>query len=177
MDDDTDATAYILYSANSHVQVEQLSPDYMSSTGVSPYHRGPSTILMDNTTDVSPSPPHPPQIHSYAATKKTSGILTPGNEAPAMFKRVDAAGHALYWSLVSVSCCYCGQGGLVHAFYSKTPLGPYTHLGEIAGGPNPFGHNNPAVVTTSQQTNVFPYTTASGEVVFVWQGDRWQVSV
>ena len=96
VDDDVDETAYILYSGNSHVQVERLSSDYMSST--------------------------------YASTKQSSGILPAGNEAPAMFKRGN-----LYYALVSVSCCYCGQGGLVHAFYSTSPLGPYTHQGEIAG--------------------------------------------
>ena len=44
----------------------------------------------------------------------------------------------------------------------------------IAGGSNPFHITNPAVVTASQQTNVFKYTSQSGNVTYIWQGDRWQ---
>ena len=76
-------------------------------------------------------------------------------------------------SSVSESCCYCKAGGKVHAYSSKSPLGPYNYLGEIASGANPFGGRG-SIVTASQETNVFPVVLASGEVAAVWQGDRWQ---
>ena len=131
---DDDGTAYFLYSANHHCQVEQLTPDYLTST--------------------------------WEATNQSSLVFPHGNEAPALFKRND-----LWYALVSESCCYCKTGGKVHAYSSKRPLGPYTYLGEIAAGPNPFGGT---IATASQETNVFPATLASGETAFVWQGDRWQ---
>ena len=69
------------------------------------------------------------------------------------------------------NCCYCKEGAKVHAYSSKSPLGPYDYLGEIASGTNPFGGS---IATASQQTNVFPVALTSGETAFVWQGDRWQ---
>ena len=44
-------------------------------------------------------------------------------------------------------------------------------LGKIASDANPFGGST---ATASQETNVCPIALASGEVAFVWQGDRWQ---
>lgn len=100
---------------------------------------------------------------AWLTTGRTSGVLPHGNEAPAMFKR-----GAVYYALVSDSCCFCGTGGQVQAFMSSSgPLGPYTYTGSITQGPNPF--NGGGVSTSSQQTNVF----AVGNQL-VWQGDRWQ---
>ena len=45
---------------------------------------------------------------TWESTAQTSGVFPYGNEAPAMFKR-----GGYYYALVSDSCCYCGQGGLV----------------------------------------------------------------
>ena len=45
---------------------------------------------------------------TWEATAQTSGVFPYGNEAPAMFKRGN-----YYYALISDSCCYCGQGGLV----------------------------------------------------------------
>lgn len=95
---------------------------------------------------------------------KTSGVFPNGNEAPAFFKRA-----GVYYALVSESCCYCGEGAKVHAYSASAPLGPYTYLGEIAAGPNPF---NGTIATSAQQTNVVP-VGADGHA-FLWQGDRWQ---
>ena len=103
---------------------------------------------------------------TWATTNESSAVFPHGNEAPALFKR-----DGLWYALVSESCCYCKPGGKVHAYSSASPLGPYDYLGEIAGGPNPFGGS---IATASQETNVFPVALANGETAFVWQGDRWQ---
>jgi hypothetical protein len=109
---------------------------------------------------------------TWSTTKEGSEVFPHGNEAPALFKRGN-----LWYSLVSTSCCYCQAGGKVHAYSSTNPLGPYKYLGEIAGGPNPFGGD---VATSSQQTNVFPMRLAGSngssinDTTFMWQGDRWQ---
>lgn len=104
----------------------------------------------------------------FQATGRTSGPFPHGNEAPAMFKR-----DGVYYALVSDSCCYCGEGGQVHAYSAPSPLGPYAYLGEITRGPNPF---NGTVSTSAQQTNVFrvPSRDPTRPDSYVWQGDRWQ---
>lgn len=131
---DDDGTAYFLYSAHAHCQIERLTADYLAST--------------------------------WETTNQSSLVFPHGNEAPALFKR-----KGLWYALVSESCCYCKAGGKVHAYSSTQPLGPYSYLGEIAAGPNPFGGG---IATASQETNVFPAALSSGETAFVWQGDRWQ---
>jgi len=103
---------------------------------------------------------------TWSTTNESSAVFPHGNEAPALFKR-----GALWYALVSESCCYCKLGGKVHAYSSTAPLGPYDYLGEIASGPNPFGGS---IATASQETNVFAVALASGETAFMWQGDRWQ---
>jgi len=103
---------------------------------------------------------------SWVSTKATSGVLPHGNEAPALFKRA-----GVYWALVSDSCCYCEEGGLVHAFSAPAPLGPYTYEGEIAAGPNPFGGR---IATAAQQTAVFLVADGAGGSTPMWVGDRWQ---
>lgn len=102
---------------------------------------------------------------SWASTGATSGVLPHGNEAPALFKR-----GPVYWALVSESCCYCREGAKVHAFSAAAPLGPWSYVGEIAAGSNPF---NGSVATSSQQTAVFSVTGTSS-TSFMWVGDRWQ---
>ena len=106
---------------------------------------------------------------SWIATGETSGILPHGNEAPAFFKRA-----GVYYALVSDSCCYCEQGGLVHSFAAASPLGPYVYLGEIAAGPHPGGAPDGRVATEAQQTAVFAVPQAGGESQVIWVGDRWQ---
>ena len=103
---------------------------------------------------------------TWESTKETSPVFPHGNEAPALFKR-----GTLWYALISESCCYCGQGAKVHAYSSPDPMGPYTYLGEIASGSNPFGGS---IATSAQQTNVFPVVLSNGETAFMWQGDRWQ---
>lgn len=143
---DDDGVGYFLYSAHAHCQIERLTDDYLAST--------------------------------WSTTNESSAVFPHGNEAPALFKR-----NNLWYALVSESCCYCQPGGKVHAYSSADPLGPYDYIGEIAAGPNPFSGS---IATSSQQTNVFPVRSSSrrsdsgtgsyddDDVVFMWQGDRWQ---
>lgn len=103
----------------------------------------------------------------YASTGRTSGILPFGIEAPAMFKR-----NGVYYALVSEMCCYCRTGGVIYAYMASAPLGPYTYLGVLANGTNPFGGR---VSISAQQTNVFRVPGATPDQdQFIWQGDRWQ---
>lgn len=106
---------------------------------------------------------------TWVTTNATSGLLPLGNEAPAFFKR-----GGWYYVLVSVSCCYCGEGGLVYAYRAAQPLGPYALLSEIARGPN-RGRWGGDVCTSSQQTATVSLDgrTDAGATV-VWVGDRWQ---
>ncbi len=99
----------------------------------------------------------------------TSGVFPHGNEAPALFKR-----GAFYYALVSDSCCYCGQGGFVHAYRATSPLGPYDYLGQIAQGPNK-GAWGGDVSTSSQQTATVSFQGNLGaNATVLWVGDRWQ---
>lgn len=97
---------------------------------------------------------------TWATDGATSGVFPHGNEAPAMFKNA-----GIYYALISDSCCYCGQGGMVRAFQAVHPLGPYKYTGAITMGPNPFKTGD--VSTSSQQTNVFRVGNQ-----LIWQGDR-----
>jgi hypothetical protein len=106
---------------------------------------------------------------AWATTGATSGVLPHGNEAPALFKR-----GGVYWALVSDSCCYCEQGGLVRAFYAASPLGPYTYAGEIAEGPHPGGAPDGRAATEAQQTAVVAVPDGTGNTAYLWIGDRWQ---
>ena len=106
---------------------------------------------------------------SWIYTNQTSGVLPHGNEAPALFKR-----DGVYWALVSDSCCYCEEGGLVRAFSSASPLGPYSYVGEIAAGPHPGGAPDGRAATESQQTAVVAVPDGAGGTTYVWIGDRWQ---
>ena len=106
---------------------------------------------------------------TWITTRETSGVLPHGNEAPALFKR-----DGVYWALVSDSCCYCQEGGLVRAFSSASPLGPYAYVGELAAGPHPGGAPDGSAATESQQTAVVAVPDGAGGATFVWIGDRWQ---
>lgn len=129
---------------------------------------GKAYLLYSSSAHVQIEPLSDDYTYSlYRTTNQTSGVFKKGNEAPAMFKR-----NGMYYALVSEACCYCQPGGLVYAYMASAPLGPYSYIGEIAAGPNPF-HGD--VATSSQQTNVFRVPGATpADDQFVWQGDRWQ---
>lgn len=95
---DDDGAGYILYSSNAHCQVRV---NIMRVRSIRMKSTLRCFIQIEPLTDDY-------LASAWLTTGRTSGILPHGNEAPAMFKR-----GLYYYALVSDSCCFCGQVGVV----------------------------------------------------------------
>jgi hypothetical protein len=192
---DDDGTGYKLYDGNNHLLfIEQLSPDYLSSTGRMPYI--PGGIIP------SAAPPGRPPSDYHAA------FPVEFVEAPAMFKRKNDAGSDVYYALAGHCCCFCYQGSGMFVFWSRHPMGPWTQQSQDASRglidlgctpnattptplTNPMGRTLPttaqttsgqgclynaagASVTQAQQNFVIeiPSRMPGGSSEFIWTGDR-----
>lgn len=99
-----------------------------------------------------------------SSTLESSGILSRGDEACALFKR-----GAVYYALFDATCCFCPQGSGIKVHTSASPLGPYTFRGNINCRDTPCGS---VPIVNAQQAHVARFPTADGDI-YVWTGDRW----
>jgi len=125
-----------------------------------------------------------------APAPNSSGFIgTPFVEAPAIFKR-----KGVYYALFGKCCCFCGHGSGAGVYTSVTsPLGPWTYHDNIGCLPTAEGVSSTCgcgmnnvdkqlhcpdlygqSATKAQQNYVFPVTSSTGEVTWVWTGDMWQ---
>lgn len=89
------------------------------------------------------------------STNESSGPFGPHSvEAPAMYKR-----NGYYYVSFGPVCCYCIAGSSVDLYVSRSPLGPYRHLGLLASRDETHAQQN------------FVFQAASG--TWVWTGTRW----
>jgi hypothetical protein len=99
-----------------------------------------------------------------ASTRKNSGVLGTGCEAPVLFKR-----QGTYYALFDNCCCFCSEGSGVRVYTASKPLGPYT-------AQKPLNINRDAKgmpLIHAQQTHVAQIPTPAGTAC-IWMGDRWQ---
>ena len=78
-------------------------------------------------------------------------------EAPALFKR-----GSVYYALVSVCSCFGVGGADAWVYTAPHPLGPFTRRADLGNAEK------------SQQNYVFQAPLATGEIAYVWTGDRWK---
>lgn len=97
-----------------------------------------------------------------SSSMECSEILSAGCEAPAMIKR-----NGTYYVFFDSCCCFCPQGSGARVYVSKSPLGPYSHTGNI----NRTKDGSPVIA--AQQTHVAQIHTPSG-IEYIWMGDRWE---
>ena len=146
---DEDGTAYIIYSprgTNHTTAVDRLSDDFTRSLAAGEAPGAPWGQPSGNS----------------------SGAFGSAHvEAPALFRRVDAAGRATYYAMFGAQCCFCPNGTNIEVHTASSPLGPWTAAGEI-------GTNASAFSTGAQQNYVAtipaPY---GGAPTMLWQGNRW----
>lgn len=79
------------------------------------------------------------------------------SSAAALFQR-----GSIYYAFVSICSCFGKGGADVWVFTASTALGPYTRHGDLGNAER------------AQQNYVFQAPLASGELVYVWTGDRWK---
>ena len=184
---------YIAYSAQHLLFIEQLSPDLLSTTGV-------SAAIPGGIHPESPSPSAPSMMRQHQKPLPPSLVAFPVRfvEAPVLFER-----RGRYYALFGHCCCFCYQGSGMFVFTARSPLGPWTQQREEASGRTDYGcvvnattpapaeqHTLPrtavptpgqgclyglrrgesAASATRAQQN-FVLRLASGE--HIWTGDRW----
>jgi Glycosyl hydrolases family 43 len=96
-----------------------------------------------------------------SSTGASSGVLSAGDEAPALFKR-----QGIYYALFDSCCCFCPPGSGAKVYSATAPLGPYTYANNI--NRTPTG----AVIVGAQQTQIARLETTAGPA-YIWMGDRW----
>merc|ERR1719201_596837 len=170
--DPKDGAGYVLYSAGFYMSIEQLTDDFIYSTG-------------KNAT--------------YSYDPKASMFQEYFIEAPVFFSRV-TNGRRLYYAIFGYCCCYCyqGSGAIVHI--AESPLGVWSPQNgtadvacrpastTVAQSPLPYGaeptpgqgclYKNPKAVsvTKAQQNSIIEAKLTNGSYAYLWTGDRWEQS-
>jgi hypothetical protein len=99
-----------------------------------------------------------------ASAGESSGLLSRGDEACALFKR-----GATYYALFDSCCCFCPWGSGAKVFTAASPLGPYTFRGNINRQPSPCGD---VPIINAQQAHVARLPSTGGPL-YTWTADRW----
>ena len=100
----------------------------------------------------------------YASTGESSGIISPDDEAPTLFRRGQT-----YYALLDICCCFGPQGSGAKVLTASQPLGPYTLRGNINRHVTPRGN---VPIINAQQAHVARFESTAGPI-YVWTGDRW----
>ncbi len=113
-----------------------------------------------------------------SATGETSNFLGTNVESPAMFKR-----KGVYYALFDNTCCFCRNGSGARVYTSTSPLGPYVYRGNINRSRDKAtsqrsleteqgaGRSDATIPAQQAQVAAIP---ASGDLIYIWIGDRWQ---
>lgn len=159
---DDDGTGYLIYSAAYYISIEQLTPDYIYSTG--------------RNATCNPGGKNPALFEDFFV------------EAPVMFKRKGIY-YILYGHCCCY--CYQGSGIIVHTAPHplgpwKKQVGPdlgcsyNTTSSTLRAEPTPgqgcqYADPKQTATTRAQQNYVIEVDTPSGRE-YIWTGDRWQQS-
>lgn len=99
-------------------------------------------------------------------------LAAPNLESPVMFKH-----NAVYFILAGRGCCACRGGSNIEVFTSSSPLGPFTHRGDIGSNPQPFNPHSPLnYVTAAQMSAVVSVKSSTGVPQLLLLSNQWVTS-
>ena len=107
--------------------------------------------------------------HDYTAPaepRRSAAFVAPKPaEGPVLFHR---PGHG-YYILGGTTCCACRGGSSIYVFRAKSPLGPWTFVGDVGSTSQPFDPHSPHNYVTNAQASA---VVRVGEQ-WLWMGNQW----